>query len=248
MLVSCIGTQKEPNETTIEVVQCQFLKDSLAELSVSSYSDTGLIVNTSTYNIEEFTIRKFGEIEIPIKVFATFEPDGYGKVDSLILSYKGNAYGIIVNNLCMSSPVEMMALDKPENYTIRLYDFNFDRKPDLAIYNCSSGVKNVLTDKYIYSPNKDMFVYNKELSSFSNCRIDSINKTLYTLASGGHASRIYGSGTYKWEDDELVMLKKVNQDYNHSLNVFVREIRELIDTKWILTVDTLTVENSGEWQ
>ncbi|WP_439185858.1 XAC2610-related protein [Carboxylicivirga taeanensis] len=242
---SCNEQKKELKET---IGQSLIVKDSIGTFSVLSLLDSGLIVNANTYKIEKSINRKFGRLEIPIKVCATFESKGYGNVDSLMLNYNGKTHKIFVKELFMSSPNGMVVLDEIKDNLIRFEDYNFDNKPDLAVYNSASGMKNILEDKYIYSKESGQFVYNKILSNHSNCQPDSVNKTIYTLGQGGMASMIYGSATYKWEDVKLVKIKTVKQDYIDSLDIFVREIKELVDTTWIMTVDTLTEQNAKEWK
>jgi hypothetical protein len=83
------------------------------------------------------------------------------------------------------------------------------------------------------------FIFNKILSENANCKIDTLNKSISTFSQGGMASKIYGITEYKWNNEKLEIVKKVNQDYQKSLNAFICITRKRIDTTWITKIDTL---------
>lgn len=123
---------------------------------------------------------------------------------------------------------------------INLKDYNFDGAPDISIYGTQSGMKNIIVTIYIYDREMDGYYKNEILSQSSNCEIDSANKTISTFGQGGMASMIFNSETYIWDNDNLIMVKSIRQNYNDEIDLFVRITRNLINQGWITQVDTLS--------
>ncbi len=221
-------------------------EDSIGGISLKTLRDSGLIVEPYIYKITKTIEKEFDEFVIPIKICASFAKDEFGRVDSLIVTYNEKKHFIYLSadDLFMSQPNLMLSM---KNF-IKLDDYNFDNHPDIAVYSTQSGMKNVMENIYIYDNQKNRYFFNKILSNISNCSIDKENKTISTFGQGGMASMIYGSIIYKWENDKLVEIKNVNQDYIDSLNVFVKKTRVLVDAIWTTKIDTLTEDQAREWK
>ena len=220
----------------------------LGNTPIKSLIDKGISVEPSHYKVTFNTYRKFKSDSILLRVASSLDQNGHGNIDSLFFNYGNNSYKFKYLNYSFFSPKTLIAIQENKGVNIRFSDFNFDNHPDLAVFNSEgSGVKNIMEDIYIYYPSKKRYYRNKILSENSNISIDTINQTLSTFGQGGMASMIYGSVTYKWENDELSSVRSVNQNYNDSLNLFIRQIDALKDSVWITTIDTLTEDQAREW-
>jgi len=234
-IYSCDKTEKvsTQNEQTN-------LNESIGQFSLKSLIDTGLTVEPYKYKVSKQFTKKFKNNEIPIKVCANFKRDGYGFVDSLMVEFNGKFHKIFIgeNEYFMLDPVRMFTIESD----IKLLDYNFDNLPDLAVYSTQSGMKNIMENVYIFNKGKNKYFKNRILSASSNCKIDSVNETISTFGQGGMASMIYGAETFKWENDKLKLIKSETQNYIDNINLFVRETKELVDTNWVVKVDTLSEE------
>jgi len=207
--------------------------------------DSGFVVEPVIYKVSTQIEKEFQSFIIPIKICASIRNDGYGVVDSLMIFFENKQHKMYVGENCYEI-YRPDLLFSVEHY-IKLKDYNFDNKPDVAIYNnVQSGNKNYVEKIYIFDKKKNTFLRNRILSESANCYIDTINKTISTFWEGGMASMIYGSSTYIWVNDELTEIKYVHQDYIDSLKVFKRTTKELIDNIWVSKVDTLTEDKARE--
>ncbi|MFN6945559.1 MAG: XAC2610-related protein [Cytophagaceae bacterium] len=216
--------------------------------SMELHQDSGLTNLPFAYVTEATIKRKFRKEKFFIRLYAEFSSKGYGQLDSLSFTYDGKLHRIQIPDFYLYSSDDLTALDDHLSYKINFKDYNFDNYPDLTIYNSSSGSKNIMEDVFVYHPEKKQFVYDNRLSGLSNISVDTIAQTIYTFGQGGMASKIYGSATYKWEEDELVVIKKVLQDFDDKLDAFVREIHELHNDTWNIRRDTFAKDEPGVWE
>lgn len=237
------------NETEIAKLHSSWQDSTLGNTTIKSLTEAGFTVEPSIYKVAFNTYRKFKNDSIELRVVSSINNKGHGEIDSLALNYKDEHYQFKRLNYFLFSPLELVSIKDNKGVNIRLQDFNFDIFPDVAIYNReTSGVKNIMEDIYIFDKKRQRYFRNKTLSANSNVSIDTTGHTLSTFGQGGMASMIYGSTTYAWDESKLKPIRTVDQTYSDSLNVFVRKIRNLQDTLWITTIDTLTEENAKEWK
>lgn len=241
-LVSCINLGNDKDNLEGKIILNNNTTDSIGRISLAVLSDSGFVVEPFKYKITKVFHKEFNKHVIPIKVCASFTKDGFGNVDSLIVTFREKTHKIYVpeNDFFLNQTNDILSL----SYNIRLDDYNFDNYPDIAIYNTNSGLKNIMENIYIYNPEENGYFRNVILSKSSNCSIDTTNQTISTFGQGGMASMIYGSTTYIWEDDNLIAIKNINQDYIDSLDVFVKKTRRLVEETWTLSIDTLTEEQA----
>ena len=209
--------------------------------NLNSLIDSGFVVEPIVYKVSKQIEKKFQNQIIPIKICASIRSDDYGidgEVDSLMVFFENKQHKIFVGRDCfiLFEPNQLLSV---ENH-IRLEDYNFDNKPDVAIYNnVGSGTNNAFENIYIFDADKNRFSLNRILSESANSYPDTIDKTISTFLGYGMASMIHVEITYIWKDKELVAVKSVEQDYVKSLNVFVRTEKELKDNIWITKIDTV---------
>lgn len=216
------------------------IENSEEEIDVVKTLQDSVLTNTTKSNkVSANIIRKFNALEIPIKVCASFQKNGRGNIDSLVFNYNNKSFLHLVKNYTYVTTDELIYLKNSNDYNIKFKDYNFDNHPDLVVYNSNSGMKNIVEDIYIYSPKSQKFIFNKILSENANCKIDTKSKSISTFSQGGMASKIYGITEYKWNNEKLEIVKKVNQDYLKSLNAFICTTKTRIDTSWITEIDTL---------
>ncbi|MBZ0244862.1 MAG: hypothetical protein K8H85_02845 [Cyclobacteriaceae bacterium] len=217
--------------------------DSILNLPVQALIDSGITVSPSIYRVNFHTQRKFKGEWILLAIDATVESNGSGKVDVIKFTYKNKQHELRYLNFIFFGPQVLYSIKSNRGITIRLDDFNFDGHPDVAVYNSeASGMKNIAEDIYIFNVDKNAYFRNKILSESSNVYADSVSKTVSTFGQGGMASQIYGSSFYKWKEGKLEIFKSQTQDYNSSLNRFIRETKELVNGKWVISIDTLRDE------
>jgi len=242
ILISCTTIENGKDKLSSNKIESLIAKDTIANLSIGSLVDSGLIVSVNKYKIVCNFYRNFKELEIPIRVCATFEASGFGNIDSFIVNYDGVIHNLKTSDYFIQSPREIIAIKNSRNFGIRIIDFNFDNQPDIAIYNSASGMKNIAEDIYIYGKTKKRFIYNQILSESSNCTVDTIRNLIETFGQGGMASMIYNSETYTWEEEKLKKIREVRQDYNDELKRFIKVTKDLVDNNWVTSTDTLTEE------
>jgi hypothetical protein len=125
------------------------------------------------------------------------------------------------------------------NYSIKLEDINKDNYSDIAVYNADmSGNKNHTFNYYLYDPKIKLFKINN-IFSLPNLIWDETTKTYRSFSQAGHASLIYTQDTYKIRNDSLIIIKTVNQNYDQTLDKYIRVTK----TKEKIIIDTLTIKN-----
>ncbi len=95
-------------------------------------------------------------------------------------------------------------------------DFNFDGYLDMQMLSGSSvGSMNASWDFFLFDPQKQKFVYNRQFSELLAGNYPSINpdSTIETGGVLGCAGSCWSGETYKVVRDSLILIHEVSQDY-----------------------------------
>ncbi|MBU3918281.1 hypothetical protein KKA14_22340, partial [bacterium] len=65
-----------------------------------------------------------------------------------------------------------------------------------------------------------------------------------TFAPGGHASKIYVSNTYTWQNGDIYLMKSIKQDWDIKKELYVRIIMKRTDGE--MAVDDFSVLTEDE--
>lgn len=219
-------------------------KEMIGDMSVAYLRRAGLTIEPDIAKISAEFTRYFNGEAIQMKAVLFADDKGWGELDSLIFHYNNKEHHISSLHYLMNANT-LISLKKESNQNIRFEDYNFDKYPDLVVYNSGSGTKNIVEDKYLYDPVDSLFKLHEGLSFPPNISFDTLTQTISTFVAGGHASRIYGADKYKWVGHNLTLIETRQQDYNESLNRYILEIKTLKDSVWEVKYDTLIYNEEG---
>ncbi len=85
-------------------------------------------------------------------------------------------------------------------------DMNMDGYTDFGLLTSATAGGNYQYEFWLYDPEKKLFFYNKSLRFITSPVIDLPSKTVLSHINGGGSLRY--DETYRWEKDELVLIKK----------------------------------------
>lgn len=157
----------------------------LGGMKIKYLEHKGFEIQPSIYKVVFDTFRKFRNDSIKIRILASIDKNGEGQVDSLVFKFADKRHEFKDLNYFFFSPSTLSSIKDNKGVGIRLEDFNFDRFPDIAIYNPRmSGTKNLVEDIYIFDRDSKRFYRNKTLSKNTNISVDTVNQTLSTFGQG----------------------------------------------------------------
>jgi len=247
VLISCVQkTHQQNNDMQAMKITTDNETIRTGSFPIQTLEDSGIIVNPAAYSYSlQFVYNKeYNNEIIPIALYATFsDSDSLGKMDSLVFVYNHikQCVWLIDRDLHLFHPLDIMKCD------IEISDYNFDNYLDIGIYNAeASGVKNTLYEVFLYDPETKNYYYHKELSGMSCLFANKEKKTISTFEQGGMASMLFGFSEYKWEKDKLVPIYLVNQTYNESLGIFIRNTNTLQNNVWVTQIDSLMEDEARE--
>ena len=102
-------------------------------------------------------------------------------------------------------------------------DANFDHYKDISLVLWSGATGNAGHGFWLFNPEKNIFIYNEELSSLTSPVFDVKQKKIFSHANGGMAGCIYGDAWYTFNNAGVLEISEEEiQDYDNSKNIFVR--------------------------
>ena len=122
--------------------------DSIGQFSLDSLKTSGLLVEPFKYKVCKIVNKSFRGSYTQIKVCANLEKDGYGSIDSLMISVNNSRQKLLIgkDDFFIDNPKALFNIES----SIKLVDFNFDNEPDISIYNTQSGMKNIIENIFIF--------------------------------------------------------------------------------------------------
>jgi len=184
---------------------------------------------------------EFKSEQIPITVFYSDHPawPGNAKLDSLVFMYKGIKQTVLPIGLDESFFFE------PSYAPISVNDYNFDGFMDIAILGADG--RDWMSYRYfLYDPQKQNYYFSEELSSGDGIELDNKTQTIKLTYLGGMfedpdnpSDNRYDE--YKSENGRLKLIRKVREEYDHSLGKYIRRVWNSQTDEYEPT-DTLNVE------
>lgn len=220
-------------------------KERIGDMSVDYLRRAGLTIEPDIAKVSAEFTRYFNGEPIHMKAVLFADSKGWGELDSLIFHYNNKEHHISSLHYLMNANT-LINLKKVSNQNIRFEDYNFDKYPDLVVYNSGSGTKNIVEDKYLYDPFDSLFKLHEGLSFPPNISFDTLTQTITTFVAGGHAGRIYGAEQYKWVGRDLTLIQTRQQDYHELLKRYILETKTLKDSVWVVKYDTLAYNAVGD--
>jgi hypothetical protein len=236
LLSACVGrSQKEYGTVAGEGQRAVDSIEATGGCLITALLDSGFVVNPTEYSLRYTRDETFTDKVIPVTVYATIDAAmGEGYLDSLVFTYEHSRQKISINrdDLLLLDPFWLKWAD-----FMRLDDFNFDNHPDVVILDRAlSGVQNRIHRIFIYSPERKQYLYHRELSEMP-VSADKATKTIRSFWTSGVNRSI--SGEYRWDEGKLTLICSIEDDFDDSLEVVIRESGRLHNGAWVTRVDTL---------
>lgn len=195
-------------------------------LKTSTVSDsTKTIINDSTISNDTIlnnNLRKYGakisRIDTTYKsihpALSFFQFNLYVTTDNLFINYDSLVITAESNNELQRIFFNDVYEDVPGLWTSKGYyrglnfiDLNFDGYLDLDLFISSGANGNYNSLYWLFKPDKNLFVFSKELSDLITVSVDSSEKLIYSDIKPGGAYE-YISETYKYINHKLTLIYK----------------------------------------
>ncbi len=104
-------------------------------------------------------------------------------------------------------------------------DANFDGYRDIQIQSFL-GISNARYSFWLYNPVSKIFVYNAALGNLLNPAFNTSAQTIDSYTSDGCAGACYHDETLRWEQGNLVVIRKEVQEENNDGTAFIKTVLE----------------------
>jgi hypothetical protein len=114
---------------------------------------------------------------------------------------------------------------------IRFEDVDCDGFKDLLVHMTQGVHGDSWYELFRYRPESERFARYPKFAEKAFEKVDCKKKTVTTYVNSGAAGCDYGSGTYRWQDGELVPVRLETQETTSVTNVAIRSIETWVDGK-----------------
>ncbi len=129
----------------------------------------------------------------------------------------------VIQTLKVSQPIPLADFD----FYFAVEDVNFDVYQDISLISSWGATGNTSYNYWLFNPQSGQFEYHEQLSQLVSPYADPNTKTITSFWMGGRMGSIYEELTFRFEGNELKLIRQESQDWIEDNNHFLKVIKEL---------------------